>query len=199
MGSVRYGLIDYIKIVINKNKNKKITVCLHGLDYDNRVLLASIKMLGVDVIKGGIASDKNTFERLCNIFLSFSHIETPVIGSHIVYALALGCTVNVDSDQYCSYKIDEYKSSIYFKNEGWLNNLKSILRQSSREELQQKYPFLFNNEFRDRNWALKELGFENLQKTQYMYDLFLSKSNIKSRVKFILRKAQILLVHIGSN
>lgn len=78
-----------------KNKFKNIVLCLHSNDIKHNLWIKEFQKYSIKYILGADPSDLNSLDRLKKILLSFEYVTTNDWGSHLAYALTVGCKCSI--------------------------------------------------------------------------------------------------------
>jgi len=171
---------DRLDILVYLDKFRKIQsvsnlshqVVLNSVDYNNQKLIDRIKHFGFKVIKGADVTDYQSFDRLIDIFLKSKSIVTPVLGSHIVYALACGVRVDFDMDNLIKYEMTEYKNHPYILDDKLFRAISAevgFLKDSNIARLVSNFdtkPIDLS-----RSWALQQLGIDFLKDSESIREI----------------------------
>lgn len=185
----RKGLDEFLNCVKDSHSSEKIRVCLFEIDFRNKEILNKCHSLGFEVVCGADVRGRHTLARMRELFFSAKKMITSTFGSHIVYAIASGCQVDIYEDFYIEYQIDEYKTHPYFKDNLWRANQEYNIEISQMSILKEKYSFLFEGEALNlRSWALKELGEDSILSPDKLRNIFLQRSGLSYRSHYLSKK-----------
>jgi hypothetical protein len=135
-----------------------IVVCVHSSCFSNGLWISEFEKHGIPWIMGADTYDKNALERLHCIFDSFEYMTTNTIGSHIAYAAYSGVKVSIYGE-YLSFTEKDHRNNPFYKDKPDL--LKSALKYSKKDAIQNQYPFLFVTPMEAKvrtNWGKEVTG-----------------------------------------
>ena len=190
----RDDIYEYLK---NQNNNAgDSAVCLKSIDFKNKKLTKKIKKLGFNIVEGADISTEYGLQQIRNLFSSAKKIKTPVIGSHIVYALYCNTEVEIDFDNYISYTINEYKNHPYFKNKQFKTAIVYEVEQSDINIVREKFEFINNENIKYLNeWAKNELG-QSCMSEKFINEKILKSNKFKNKIIMMLTKIYYKLIKL---
>jgi hypothetical protein len=192
-GYKRQGIEPYFSYLVNRYKGKRIQVSLTSVDIDNLDILALCKKYGLIPICGASIDRADTFPYLRELYKSSKVIDTSTIGSHVVFAIACGCKVNISEEFYIDYEISEYIDHPYFSNKDFRQHLENRLERSKLSNLKKHFPHLFIDSEGNQEWALNELGVESIKDIEFVKGIFKRHSSKRKYIKFIIKKVIVRL------
>ena len=165
-------IYQYLSLINEIKYNfEDVLVCLYENDYTNDNIEACIKAK-LKYIKGAGPKDKSSLIRLKKLFLEYEFVTTNSIGSHVVYATAMGAKTSIYGTP---EKIDTKswaREYVYSKNpELFPKGIDFQLHWNMHEDLR-KFDCEPNNAITNIAWGLSEIGFENKIKPKEMQQLF---------------------------
>jgi hypothetical protein len=165
---------DYVDYIESIRRNfSEVVVCIQAHDVKKGMWLNEFKAIGINIIRGASSDDQNALERLKRIFGYFDYMTTNKFGSHVPYACAEGCKVNI-SGPWIELTSDYLLSfPFYQRNEQLIDE---ALEVNKKYNYEQNYPFLFSRsplESKCQNeWGEKEIGVANKLAPKDMKALF---------------------------
>ena len=93
----------------------RVTVCIHPSCRQNGLWVEDFSSRGFEIVYGAQNNDANALARMNTLFAQFETITTNGWGSHIAYALAVGCKVAI-------YGTQVIELSNYLTDATWLAN-----------------------------------------------------------------------------
>lgn len=148
--------VDYIKSI--ESDFAKTEVVLNAYDYEVGIWKNSFEKAGFKVISGPFAGN-DLLQEQQDRMQTFSHMTTNQVGSHIVYAGALGMKVSIAGPYMEHSKISLEGTEFYKKNPEVLEN---ILNRCRVDYWKVKTPWLFSEPSKSiecLDWAYKEIGY----------------------------------------
>jgi hypothetical protein len=85
--------IDYIQSL--RHRFSEVVFCVSRQCLKDAKLKRLLFRLNIPVIYGGAIDDKNSLQRIADIFKTYDYVSTNCFGSHIAYAMAFGARVSI--------------------------------------------------------------------------------------------------------
>jgi hypothetical protein len=166
----RKRIFDYVVGLKNANyrilaalssRKKIFKTVLNRVDYDDAALRLALENEGITVVLGADISSSTTLLNLAKLFLTSEYMITPALGSHIIYGLAMGCTVIFDRENFLPFTEEDVVGHVYMNDHSYRRTTLDAIRR--QYDMVDKFDFI-NAEAGTqnlRNWALSELGSQN--------------------------------------
>jgi hypothetical protein len=185
---------DYIKKI--SPKFKKVEVSIFGPDIDRGAPVYEIfKKRGLKIIRG-VENSKRTLHEQKKKLLSFSHVTSNVMGSHIPYAASCGCKVSIAGPTH-EYKREHLENIGFYK---LFPAALEIVAKYSESSLRSYFPWLFCEPHEAKTceaWGNEHIGLDCKLSPMEMCKLFQwtipnvlkSKIKLSEKIRFLLRQA----------
>jgi len=150
--------IDFIKSI--ENNFETVTVCINAYDFKNGNWSKQFERAGIKTIMG-VYDGPNALQEQQDRLTSFTHMTTNQIGSHVVYASALGLKVSIAGPYYEHLKCSLEGTEFYKKHPLALDN---VITRSTENYWRQKAPWLFcspSEAIESIAWGRNECGYDN--------------------------------------
>lgn len=144
--------LDYLESIRHDFEN--VYVSVFSIDHGES-LTRQIKRRGLAPFLGANPADKYSMLRTRRALEFCEHVSTNTFGSHIAYALAVGCRVSVFSPTY-RYDVSKYLNTIHEYDPSYAERMDHVY---SEAYLRQKYGMLFDRQPLD-GFAAQELGMQ---------------------------------------
>lgn len=149
--------IDYIKSI--EHYFETVIACIHAHDFSIGNWKNQFQKAGINTISG-VYDGPDALQAQQDRLSTFTHMTTNQIGSHVVYAGALGLNVSIAGPYNESVK-SSWKDDFYIKYPETLDN---AIERCSKDYWRKKAPWLFTNPYEAQeclSWARNEIGYEN--------------------------------------
>lgn len=194
------GFYDFncINEVIKKySNNNSIYVLAHQHDYKTGRYNEYEEI--VNIIKGSLMEDSNTFIRMKYIFSQFEYACFGSFTSAIIYASLFGCKSFLAEN----YFLPSISTYLEYNSYTYCGSRKMVAESNfcySRQEILDRYPFVGNSLESagcDLECAEYELGFNNKLTKQQANDLIIESQGVDSKVPFVKKKTNSLFRKLG--
>jgi len=176
--SDRPGVLSYVEAYLEKNPDERVVISLHCADWDNQDLIYGLRKLNVAYVKGAVNNDPSTYTRLITLFRSVNKVVTPTFGSHIPYAMASGCKVIIDFENFIEYDLSsEYLGHPYWPDLEFRRAISVESEFGTLKSIKNNYEFINNLDVEQSyEWAMNQLGKQSLMKIEDLNQLFVKSS-----------------------
>lgn len=153
----------------------------------------------VNIIKGSLMEDSNTFIRMKYIFSQFEYACFGSFTSAIIYASLFGCKSFLAEN----YFLPSISTYLEYNSYTYCGSRKMVAESNfcySRQEILDRYPFVGNSLESagcDLECAEYELGFNNKLTKQQANDLIIESQGVDSKVPFVKKKTNSLFRKLG--
>jgi hypothetical protein len=130
-------------------------VCLNSNCLRNGYWVTEFTRAGYTLLSGSRTDDLNSYNRMKMLFGYFETVVSNVLGSHVVYAAADGCSVGIWGEQVFPDNSLDMAACIDFNYRMW------------RDMSESEYPFLFTepgSESINQDWGRSILGYQHKRK-----------------------------------
>jgi hypothetical protein len=147
-----YAYIEYIKSI--KDRFAEVHACIHQCDIE--IYSSPFNDLGINIIKGSLEEDQNSYSRMAYLGQTFEYMTTNTFGSHVAYLSYFGSRVSVTGPK---PQINPLK----LKNLTFYNNCDDCIQLAVElhDRLSTAYPFLVKEPWdaeSNTRWAQFQLG-----------------------------------------
>lgn len=190
--------IEYVNYINGiSNYFNKVQISIFGPDIDRSApVYKMFKSAGFEIIRG-VEDSKKTLHQQKLRLLSFSHITSNTMGSHIPYAAAFGCKVSIAGPVYKCQREHLENTDFYKLFPAALD----VVTKYSELSLRSYFPWLFCEPHEAKTceaWGNEQIGLDCKLSPVEMFKLFewtipnVLKSNIKlsEKIRFLLRHAR---------